>query len=91
MQSRIKPSFSFEIIVVDLVIVPGLAFTTNRGRLGRGKGFYDRYLAGIRRFYKEFHPNLEPPHTLALAFSEQMCDDILIEEHDMKIDAVLYA
>jgi 5-formyltetrahydrofolate cyclo-ligase len=31
-----------------LVLVPGLAFDRERNRLGRGKGFYDRFLRDIR-------------------------------------------
>lgn len=35
---------------IDLVLVPGLAFDSNRRRLGRGKGFYDRFLMSTDAF-----------------------------------------
>ncbi|KAM7541580.1 hypothetical protein Aperf_G00000020601 [Anoplocephala perfoliata] len=75
--------------LVDLIVVPGLAFTKSGDRLGRGGGFYDRYLAGLRRFYQTSHPELPPPRTIALAFSEQIVDAINTEEHDAKIDAAI--
>ncbi|VDM30404.1 unnamed protein product [Hydatigera taeniaeformis] len=74
---------------VDLFVVPGLAFTMRGERLGRGKGFYDRYLTGMRKFYLEAHPNRPPPYTMALAFPEQIVDRICVEEHDFIIDAVV--
>ncbi|VDN97528.1 unnamed protein product [Rodentolepis nana] len=77
--------------LVDLIVVPGLAFTDCGDRLGRGKGFYDQYLSGLRRFYQESLPQLEPPRTMALVYSEQILNTICTEENDVKIDAIICA
>ena len=82
--------FSF-FTVVDLFIVPGLAFTMRGERLGRGKGYYDRYIAGLRELYRKRHPERPRPRTLALAFSEQILDEVFTEKHDYLIDAVIHA
>lgn len=74
---------------MDLFVVPGLAFTMKGERLGRGKGFYDRYLTGIRELYLEAYPSRPPPRTMALAFPEQIVDRICTEQHDVVIDTVI--
>ncbi len=77
---------------MDLVIVPGLVFSRSSCRLGRGKGYYDGYLSGLRRSVAENRLTMEGlPRTIALASSEQILDDICCEEHDEQIDHVLVA
>lgn len=68
-----------------MIIVPGLGFTANGKRLGRGKGYYDRCIND----YKEKYPcnNLK---TIGLAFSEQICDDISTSRQDVLVDFVMY-
>lgn len=63
---------------IDLAIIPGMAFTEDGKRLGRGKGYYDRLL-----------PMLKCP-LVGLAFPFQMLDDIPCEEHDISMDEVIW-
>lgn len=62
---------------LDVVIVPGLAFDSVGGRLGRGGGFYDRFLALAR-----------PPVSIGVAFEEQIVDHIPLEPHDQQLSAI---
>ena len=63
-------------------MLPGLGFTIEGDRLGRGKGYYDTYLQKCRD--KGFNPK-----TIGLAYREQMCDNIPVTETDQKLDFVL--
>ncbi|XP_054626669.1 5,10-methenyltetrahydrofolate synthetase (5-formyltetrahydrofolate cyclo-ligase) [Dunckerocampus dactyliophorus] len=69
---------------LDLILMPGLGFDLSGKRLGRGKGFYDTYLERCIR-----HPKGKP-YTIALAFKEQLCQDIPVDDNDVLIDEVLY-
>jgi 5-formyltetrahydrofolate cyclo-ligase len=62
---------------LDLMIVPGVAFTQQGYRIGYGGGYYDRYL----HHYKG--------ETLSLAFSIQICDVLPIEKHDIPVKIIL--
>lgn len=64
---------------IDLIVIPALAFDNSGGRLGRGGGFYDRFLA-------------EPgTHGIAcgLGFDIQVVDELPISEHDHPIDMLV--
>lgn len=65
--------------LIDLVIVPGLGFDGKGNRLGRGRGFYDRFLA---------HPEFRAV-SCALAFEEQVTDDIPSEPLDRPVDMLV--
>ncbi|XP_061671596.1 5,10-methenyltetrahydrofolate synthetase (5-formyltetrahydrofolate cyclo-ligase) [Syngnathoides biaculeatus] len=69
---------------LDLILVPGLGFDLSGKRLGRGKGFYDTYLQRCFRNPKG------KPYTIGLAYKEQLCTDIPIDDNDELIDEVLY-
>ena len=64
---------------IDLIVTPGLAFDRRGNRLGRGGGYYDRFLAlpGMRAV------------TCALAFAEQIIDEVPTGPHDRPMDLVV--
>ncbi|MDR0419147.1 MAG: 5-formyltetrahydrofolate cyclo-ligase [Prevotellaceae bacterium] len=62
---------------IDLAIIPGLAFDKENNRLGRGKGYYDKFLKTTSAF------------KLGVCFSEQLLDDIPHDELDVKMDKVI--
>jgi len=61
----------------DLILVPGLAFDLRGGRLGRGKGFYDRFLAEARGL------------RAGVCFDDQLVDGVPLEPHDLRMDFVV--
>jgi len=61
--------------MIDLVIVPGLGFSPTGYRIGRGMGFYDRFLA-----QSEFSGL-----SCGLAFTEQIIDTLPVLAHDMPL------
>ncbi len=63
----------------DCVLVPGLAFDKKNRRLGRGAGFYDRFLTKLRS---------DTPK-IGLAFSFQIVSQVPHEKHDVTLDRVL--
>ena len=62
---------------LDLVLVPGVGFDVAGHRLGRGKGFYDRLLAGVSGI------------KCGVAFDAQVIDAIPFEPHDVAVDCIL--
>ncbi|KAJ8247612.1 hypothetical protein GJAV_G00248290 [Gymnothorax javanicus] len=69
---------------LELILMPGLGFDKSGNRLGRGKGFYDNYLERCMR-----HPKGKP-YTIGLAFKEQICPQVPVDDNDFLIDEVLY-
>jgi 5-formyltetrahydrofolate cyclo-ligase len=64
---------------VDVFLCPGLGFDRSGGRLGRGRGFYDRML------------NQAKPSALKIGvcFPFQIVDEIVMEDHDVRMDRVV--
>ncbi len=63
--------------LIDAVLVPGVAFTKDGRRLGRGRGYYDRFLKRLEGVYKR-----------GVCFPYQIVEDIPTEIHDIKVDYV---
>lgn len=63
---------------LDIVFVPGVAFTLSGARLGYGGGYYDRFLLRCPQ-----------AHLIAVAFPEQIVDEIPTEEHDLPLPLIL--
>lgn len=68
---------------LDLILVPGLAFTAKGDRCGRGKGYYDKFLNDCAQ------RQAKPPVTVALAFSQQILENVPTDSHDHVVDIVL--
>jgi len=64
---------------LDLVMVPGTAFDPRGGRMGQGKGYYDRLLARARP---------DAP-LVGIAFECQVFPEIPVAPHDVFMDLVL--
>lgn len=67
------------VAIIDLVVVPGLGYDMHGNRIGRGRGFYDRFLA---------HPDW---HGIAcgLALEDQVVPEVPVSEHDMQVDMLV--
>ncbi len=63
---------------IELGIIPGIAFTKQGYRLGRGGGYYDRLL-----------PNLPGMYKLGVGYGFQCLENIPLEPHDIRLDQVI--
>ena len=64
---------------IDVAIIPGMAFDSEGHRLGRGKGYYDRFLSQLT------------PKTLkiGLCFPWQQVDNVPTDQNDIAMDCVI--
>jgi 5-formyltetrahydrofolate cyclo-ligase len=65
--------------ILDVVVVPGLAFTHEGERLGQGGGHFDRFLTRVRGDCLR----------IGVAFHEQLVDRLPTEHHDIAVDRVI--
>jgi len=65
---------------VDLIVVPAIAFDKKNMRLGRGRGYYDKFIAGI---------TVSRTKTVGLAFHFQVVDFLPADPHDRPVLKVI--
>jgi 5-formyltetrahydrofolate cyclo-ligase len=74
-----EPGKEFQPEQIDLVIVPGVAFSREGGRMGNGQGYYDRLLERVR-------PDCR---LIGLCYECQLFDDLIVGPHDVFMDKVV--
>lgn len=62
---------------LDLLVIPGIAFSKDGSRVGYGKGFYDRAIKNLSAF------------TVGLAYDFQIYDEVPVDPWDQKLDLIL--
>lgn len=70
---------TFPVSRIELVVIPGLSFDESGNRIGRGAGFYDRFLAN----------NQFSGFRCGLAFEDQLLKTIPVSDHDMCVDLLV--
>ncbi|MDE6098535.1 MAG: 5-formyltetrahydrofolate cyclo-ligase [Muribaculaceae bacterium] len=63
--------------IIEMVVVPGVAFDRRGNRIGRGKGYYDRLLSNLKAL------------TVGVAYDFQLIDEIDSEEHDVRVNYII--
>ncbi|RPI78473.1 MAG: 5-formyltetrahydrofolate cyclo-ligase, partial [Planctomycetaceae bacterium] len=76
---RNLPERQVDVRTLDLVMVPGVAFTREGARMGHGKGYYDKLLE---------HARTEAP-LVALAIACQLFPEIPTQAHDVFMDKII--
>uniref|UniRef100_A0A915LUV5 5-formyltetrahydrofolate cyclo-ligase n=1 Tax=Meloidogyne javanica TaxID=6303 RepID=A0A915LUV5_MELJA len=69
---------------LDLIVMPGVAFTLNGKRLGHGRGYYDRFLLEYSQKCNGTYPK-----TIALALNLQIIEDLPMSERDLNINVFI--
>ncbi len=80
MQPDTERTKEVDIKEIDMVVVPGLAFDKEKNRLGRGAGFYDRFLQNITT----------PTKKVGIAFEFQILENLPTNlSWDQKVDTIV--
>jgi 5-formyltetrahydrofolate cyclo-ligase len=74
---KLTPEQMVNEVEPDILLVPGIAFDKKLNRLGRGKGYYDRYLEdfdGVK---------------VGVCFEIQLLEEVPVDDHDIKLDYLI--
>ena len=63
---------------IDVAVIPGMAFDAEGHRLGRGRGYYDRFLSRVPFIYK-----------IGLCFGFQLVEEVPTDENDIRMDLII--
>ena len=74
----VQPTSDAAEMIPDVIFVPGLGFTANCDRIGRGGGHYDRWLAKNRDTI-----------AIGMAWDAQVVESLPLDEHDQHLDFVV--
>jgi len=74
--------------VPTLALVPGLAFDRAGGRLGRGKGYYDRFLAGVATARGRLGRAAGNFCAVAYGYESQLVELVPMDERDIPLDGL---
>lgn len=77
-----KEKIPFDIDILELIIVPLVAFDINKNRIGYGGGFYDR-------FFELVNKNNKNCLKIGVAFEEQFVDNIPIQKFDIPLNYII--
>lgn len=67
---------------LDAALIPGMAFDSHGNRLGRGKGYYDRFLATIEEDCGTL------PHLIGVCFPFQIVEQVPTDSFDHAVDEI---
>ena len=79
---------------IDIILVPGLAFDAAGHRLGRGRGYYDRFLRTMGtvptvRSAADYRGTVPSVRTLGVCFDFQKVDEVPVDAFDISVDIVI--
>ena len=75
--------------ILDLIIVPAVAFDYSKNRIGFGGGYYDTFLSRILLNDQNNGKNRNKPLIIGVCYDFQLVDFIPSEDHDVKMDCII--